>query len=96
MSLYHINIRRARQFVDNFENYLNMLNHDFTVIGLPETWLNDNDSDLYGLCGYKAYAIIELIELVEGWLFVLKVMFISKRDQTSFILMNIVRQSSLK
>ena len=30
-----------------------MLNHDFTVIGLSETWLNDNDSDLYGLCGYK-------------------------------------------
>ena len=37
----------------NFENYLNMWNLDFTVIGLFETWLNDNDSDSYGLCGYK-------------------------------------------
>ena len=31
------------------EHYLNILNHDFTVIELSETWLNDNDSDLYGL-----------------------------------------------
>ena len=37
----------------NFENYLNMLNHDFTLIGLSETWLNDDDSDLYSLSGYK-------------------------------------------
>ena len=31
------------------ENYLNMLNGDFTVKGLSETWLNDNNNDLYGL-----------------------------------------------
>ena len=37
----------------NFENYLNILKHDFTVIVLSETWLNDNHGDLYGLCGYK-------------------------------------------
>ena len=36
----------------NFENWLNMLNHDFTVIGLSETWLNDDDKDLYSLSGY--------------------------------------------
>ena len=30
-----------------------MLNHDFTVIGLSETWLNYDDSDLDGLSGYK-------------------------------------------
>ena len=30
-----------------------MLNHDFTVIGISETWLNDDDSDLYSLSGYK-------------------------------------------
>ena len=53
LSLCHVNIRSARKNLGDFENYLNMLNHDFTVIGLSETWLNDNDSDLYGLCGYK-------------------------------------------
>ena len=51
LSLCHVNIRSARKNLGDFENYLNMLNHDFTVIGLSETWLNDND--LYGLCGYK-------------------------------------------
>ena len=53
LSLCHVNIRSARKNLGDFENYLNMLNHDFTIIGLSETWLNDNDSDLYGLCGYK-------------------------------------------
>ena len=53
LSLCHVNIRSARKNLGDFENYLNMLNHDVTVIGLSETWLNDNDSDLYGLCGYK-------------------------------------------
>ena len=32
---------------------MNILKHEFTVIGLTETWLNDNDFDLYGLSGYK-------------------------------------------
>ena len=53
LSLCHVNIRSARKNLGNFENYLNMLNHDFTVIGLSETWLNDDDINLYGLCGYK-------------------------------------------
>ena len=30
-----------------------MLSHDFTVIGLTETWLTDADCDLYGMSGYK-------------------------------------------
>ena len=53
MSLCHVNIRSAKKNLGNFENYLNILKHDFTVIGLSETWLSDNDGDLYGLCGYK-------------------------------------------
>ena len=53
LSLCHVNIRSARKNLGDFENNLNMLNHDFTIIGLSETWLNDNDSDLYGLYGYK-------------------------------------------
>ena len=53
LSLCHVNIRSAIKNLGNFENYLNILKHDFTVIGLSETWLSDNDGDLYGLCGYK-------------------------------------------
>ena len=32
--------------------HLKILKHEFTVIGLTETWLNGNDFDLYGLSGY--------------------------------------------
>ena len=53
LSLCHVNIRSAKKNLGNFENFLNILKHDFTVIGLSETWLSDNDGDLYGLCGYK-------------------------------------------
>ena len=53
LSLCHVNIRSAKKNLGNFENYLNISKHDFTVIGLFETWLSDNDGDWYGLCGYK-------------------------------------------
>ena len=36
---------------------MNILKHEFTVICLTETWLNDNDLDLYGLSGYKVIAL---------------------------------------
>ena len=51
LSLCHVNIKSARKNLGAFENYLNILKHEFTVIGLTETWLNDNDFDLYGLSG---------------------------------------------
>ena len=53
LSLCHVNIRSARKNLGAFENYLNILKHEFTVIALTETWLNDNVCDLYGLSGYK-------------------------------------------
>ena len=53
LSLCHVNIRSAKKRLGNFENYLNILKHDYTVIGWSETWLNHNDGDLYGLYGYK-------------------------------------------
>ena len=34
-------------------NYMNILKHESIVIALTETWLNDNDFDLYGLSGCK-------------------------------------------
>ena len=39
--------------LDSFENYLNLLNHNFLVIELSETWLSNDDYDLYGLSGYN-------------------------------------------
>ena len=53
LSLCHMNIRSVRKNLDSFENYLNLLNHKFTVIGLSETWLSNDDYNLYGLSGYN-------------------------------------------
>ena len=48
-----MNIRSVRKNLDSFENYLNLLNHNFTVIGLSETWLSKDDYDLSRLSGYN-------------------------------------------
>ena len=52
MFYQYANISSARQNLTAFKNYLGILKHEFTVIGLT-TWLNDNDFDLYGLTAYK-------------------------------------------
>ena len=46
-SLCHINIRSLRKNLTEFETYLQMLSHKFTIIGFNETWLNEADSELY-------------------------------------------------
>ena len=37
----HLNIRSLNNKFDDFTEYLKSLNHEFSVIGLGETWLND-------------------------------------------------------
>ena len=51
-SLCHLNIRSIKQNVTKFETFLEMLNLEFTIIGLTETWLHDHDCNLYSLSGY--------------------------------------------
>ena len=51
-SLCHINIRSLRKNLTEFEIYLQMLSHKFTIIGLTETWLDEADSELYRPNGY--------------------------------------------
>ena len=51
-SLCHLNIRSLRKNLTEFETYLQMLSHKFTIIGFTETWLNEADSELYGPNGY--------------------------------------------
>ena len=46
-SLCHINMRSLKANMDDFENYMNMLNIKFSIIGVTETWLNDATRDLY-------------------------------------------------
>ena len=48
----HLNIRSISKNLSSFENYLEIIQYDFTIIGLTETWLNDTNYDWYGLQGY--------------------------------------------
>ena len=52
-SLCHLNIRSMKKNIAQFESFLDLLDHDFTVVGLTETWLNDCDCHLYKLDGYS-------------------------------------------
>ena len=51
-SMCHINIRRFKANLGSFETCLVNLNFEFTVIGVSETWLCDDNCDLYNLDGY--------------------------------------------
>ena len=49
----HLNIRSIRKNLSAFEILLNSLHHGFSLIGITETWLKDEDCDLYNIPGYK-------------------------------------------
>ena len=38
--------------LNDFENYIGHLDHNFTIIGFSETWLQEFNCNLYGLNGY--------------------------------------------
>ena len=40
--------------MNEFGIYLQLLDHEFTIIGLTETWLNDYSCEIYGINGYKS------------------------------------------
>ena len=48
----HINIRSLKANLASFETCLANLNFEFTLIGVSETWLQDDNCDLYNLDGY--------------------------------------------
>ena len=52
-SMCHINIRRIPANLGSLEAYLQCLNFDFSIIGISETWLSDNNCDLFYLNGYN-------------------------------------------
>ena len=52
-SLLHSNIRSAAKNLDKLDNYLNVLNTKFSVIGLSETWFSDSTASLYDIQGYE-------------------------------------------
>ena len=57
LSLCHMNIRSIKaDHLGDFDNYMRMLNLDFSIIGVTETWLNDVTCELYGMGGYEFIA----------------------------------------
>ena len=44
-SLIHINARSLSKNFEEISNYLSLLNHEFSVIGISETWLTNSTSD---------------------------------------------------
>ena len=51
--LLHLNIRSVPANFTYFLSYINNLNHDFSVIGLSETWLKQSNISAYGIDGYS-------------------------------------------
>ena len=49
----HINIRSIPANLGSLEAYLQCLNFDFSIIDISETWLSDNNCDLFYLNGYN-------------------------------------------
>ena len=53
LSFLYLNIRSIRNKFDALLNYLHLLTHKFSIIGLTETWLNDMDGDNFKIPGYN-------------------------------------------
>ena len=57
-SILHLNIRSIMNKFDDFKAYLNSLEHDFSVIGLSETWLNSCNINNFPLPNYCSTGIV--------------------------------------
>jgi hypothetical protein len=51
-SILHLNIRSISNKFDSFKHLLNTLKQSFSVIGLSETWLNDQNCENFMLDDY--------------------------------------------
>ena len=54
-SLLHFNIRSFPKHFGDFTDYLELLTHKFTIIGLTETWLKPHNIDLFELKHYNSF-----------------------------------------
>ena len=58
-SLMFINIRSATKNLESMFDYLSTLNHNFSVIGLAETWLTPVTEHLCAVPGFNYYGQIQ-------------------------------------
>ena len=58
LSFLRLNIRSIRNKFDALINYLNSLDHKFSIIALTETWINNNDGDNFEIPGYNSTKLV--------------------------------------
>ena len=54
LSMVHVNARSAVKNLNSFDCYFSNLNHNFSIIAIPESWLKDHNKDLYDISGYRS------------------------------------------
>ena len=52
-SLCHLNVRSLQQNFTSMQAFMASLNIKFTILGITETWLNDNNCNLFNIPNYK-------------------------------------------
>ena len=55
LSFIHVNIRSIPKNLCSFLHYIDMLNLNFTVIGMSETWLYDANVHCFGIESYNHF-----------------------------------------
>ena len=55
LSLIHFNARSLSKNMNQWSSYLNSLNFKWNIIGVSETWLNNDNAHLYTFNGYSHY-----------------------------------------
>ena len=58
LSILHLNIRSIANKFDDFNAYLDSLAHEFSVIGLSETWLNCSNLNDFPLPNYHNIGVV--------------------------------------
>lgn len=54
LSMIHINIRSVNKNLGSFLDYIENLDHEFTVLGFSETWLKEWNKDRHNIPGYNS------------------------------------------
>ena len=85
-SMCHINIRNTAKNLSSFSDYLSNFDHDFTFIGISESWLNENNKELYHLNGYNTVSKRRLSKTGGGVSLYIneKIPFIERHDLNLF------------
>ena len=58
LSFYHQNIRGLKSSFTELVGYINNLDTCFTLIGITESWLDEDSEHLYNIPGYTAYTSV--------------------------------------